>query len=145
MTYQLITIVGNVGKDAEIRYLRDGIAVCDFTVAVNKVTGRGDNRVEKTTWFKVTLWRERAETASNLVKKGTKILVTGEIDASAYIDKKTNEPRASLEITASEFRLLSSRGEGQGDEGGGYAPVANNRGNNNQRGNQQTDEEDIPF
>lgn len=112
MTYQFLTIVGNVGKDAEIKYLRDGIAVTDFTVAVSKVTGRGDQRKESTTWFRVTIWRERAETAAQMIKKGARVLVTGEINASAFIDKKTGEARASLELTANEFRLLSSRAEG---------------------------------
>jgi len=152
MTYQLITIVGNVGRDAEIKYLRDGVAVTDFSVAVSKVTGRGDQRKEKTTWFKVTLWRERAETAAQFVKKGTRILVTGEIDASAFIDKKTGEARASLDLTASDFRLLSSRSEGQG--GGDYAgeetgngmPQSRGGGSNYGGGRAPADDADeIPF
>lgn len=118
MTYQLITIVGNVGTDPEIKYLRDGVAVCNFSCAVNKVTGKGETRKEVTTWFKVTIWREKAETAATLIKKGGRILLTGEVSAEAYIDKKTNEPRASLVLTGNEFRLLSSRAESEGDEGG---------------------------
>ena len=121
MTYQLLTIVGNVGQDAEIKYLRDGVAVTNFSVAVSKVTGKGDARKETTTWFKITIWREKAETAAQIVKKGARILVTGEVSASAFIDKKTGEARASLELTASEFRLLSSREETEGGEGGTHA------------------------
>ena len=116
MTYSLTTIVGNVGNDAELRYLRDGVAVCNFSVAVSKVTGKGDTRKEATTWFKVTIWRERGKLAASMVKKGTRILVTGEVSASAFIDKKTNEARASLEITANEFRLLSSKAENEQHE-----------------------------
>ena len=111
MTYQQITIVGNVGRDAEIKYLRDGTAVTDFSVAVSKVSGRGEQRKESTTWFKVTIWREQAETAAQYVKKGTRILLTGEVGASAWIDKKTGEAHASLELTANVFRLLSSKAE----------------------------------
>jgi single-strand DNA-binding protein len=151
MSYQLITIVGNVGKDAEMRYLKDGTAVANFNVAVSKVTGRGETRQEKTTWFKVTVWRERAETAVQYIKKGMKILVTGEVDASAYTDKTSGEPRASLEITARDFQFLSSRAEMEGSSGGGggegqYAPQ-NARGGG-RGGNQQyaaQDEGDIPF
>lgn len=150
MTYQLITIVGNVGKDPEIKYLRDGIAVTDFTVAVSKVSGRGEQRKETTTWFRVTVWRERAETAAQLVKKGTRILVTGEVSASAFIDKKTGEARASLELTANEFRLLSSRaesssgGEYAGDESGNTTPQ---RGGGGYGGRQAAvdDADEIPF
>jgi single-strand DNA-binding protein len=145
MTYQHITIVGNVGKDAEIKYLRDGTAVADFSVAVSKVTGRGEQRKEKTTWFRVTVWRERAETAAQYIKKGMKILVVGEIDASAFIDKKSGEARASLDLTASNFTFLSPKGETQpeggapayGNAGGGHAPSGNEPAYN--------EADDIPF
>src|SRR5258708_8306743 len=108
MTFQQVTIVGNVGRDAEMWYTPQGVAVCDFSVAVNKVTGKGENRKEKTTWFKVTVWRERAETASQYIKKGMKILVVGEIDASAYTNKH-GQPAASLELTSSDFKFLDSQ------------------------------------
>ncbi len=153
MTYQHITIVGNVGKDAEMRYLKDGTAVANFNVAVSKVTGRGETRGEKTTWFKVTVWREKAEIVVQYVKKGMKILVTGEVEASAYVDKTTGEPRASLEITCYDFKFLTSRAEmegGGGNDGGGggqYAPPQNARGGGQRGGGQYApqDEGDIPF
>ena len=81
------------------------MAVCDFTVAVKKVTGKGESRKEETTWFKVTVWRERAETASQYIKKGMKIMVVGEVKASAYTNKQ-GQPIASLELTASNFQFL---------------------------------------
>jgi single-strand DNA-binding protein len=145
MTYQQITIVGNVGRDAEIKYLRDGTAVTDFSVAVSKVTGRGEQRKEKTTWFKVTIWRERAETAAQLIKKGTKILVVGEVDASAFTDKKTGEARASLEITCFNFQLLSPKGETQPE--GGAAYNANSGGGRAPSGEEPAynEADDIPF
>jgi single-strand DNA-binding protein len=115
MTFQQIIIVGNVGRDPEFKYLEtSGIAVCSFSVAVSKVKGRGDQRTEKTTWFRVTIWRERAETASQLIKKGQRVLIVGEVSASAYV-AQDGKPTASLEITASDFRLLSAKGESEGD------------------------------
>jgi len=113
MTFQQTIIVGNVGRDPEMRYTPQGVAVCDFSVAVSKVTGKGENRKEKTTWFKVTVWRERAETASQYIKKGMKIMVIGEVDASAYTNKQ-GQPVASLELTANDFKFLDSRGGGDG-------------------------------
>ena len=113
MTFQQVIIVGNVGRDAELKYTPQGVAVCDFSVAVNKVTGKGENRKEKTTWFKVTVWRERAETASQYIKKGMKIMVIGEVDARAYTDK-AGQPVASLDLTANDFKFLDSRGDSQG-------------------------------
>lgn len=111
--YQQITIVGNVGRDPEFKYIEpNGVAVCTFSVAVSKVTGRGDQRKEKTTWFRVTVWRELAEIASQFVRKGQRILVVGEVGVSAYLDQ-SGKPAASLEITASNFRLLSAKHESE--------------------------------
>jgi single-strand DNA-binding protein len=115
MTFQQLIIVGNVGRDPEFKYLEgSGIAVCSFSVAVSKVTGRGEQRKEKTTWFRVTIWRERAETASQLIKKGQRVLLVGEVEARAYTDKD-GKAAASLEMTANEFKLLSAKGETEGD------------------------------
>lgn len=119
--YQLVTIIGNVGREPELRYTPQGVAVCDFSVAVNKVTGKGEARNTKTTWFKVTTWRERAETASKYVKKGMKLMVVGEVETEAYLDKQ-GQPQAQLKLTASDFKFLDSRqdgaGEGQAQRGG---------------------------
>src|SRR5436853_4787013 len=109
MGFQQVMIIGNVGRDPEFRYTPQGVAVADFSVAVSKVTGKGEARKEKTTWFKVTVWRERAETVSQYVKKGMKIMVIGEVEAHAYLDK-SGQPQASLDLTASDFQFLDSRG-----------------------------------
>jgi single-strand DNA-binding protein len=101
-----VIIIGNVGRDANLKYTSGGIPVCDFSVAVGKITGSGDSRKEKTTWFKVTVWRDKAETAAQYIKKGMKICIEGEIAASAYISKDGN-PTASLEITAYNYEFLS--------------------------------------
>lgn len=108
--YQQLIIVGNVGKDCELNYTPQGIAVAKFSVAVNKVTGKGEDRKEKTTWFRVTVWRERAETASQWIKKGMRIMVIGEVAASAYTGKD-GDPMASLEVTAYDFKFLSRSDE----------------------------------
>jgi len=114
MTFQQLIIVGNVGRDPEFKYTNEGVPVCTFSVAVSKVTGRGEQRSQKTTWFRVTIWRERAETASQLIKKGQRVLLVGEVSASAYV-AQDGKPTASLEMTASEFKLLSARGEADGE------------------------------
>lgn len=143
MTFQQLIIVGNVGRDPEIKYV-NGIPVCTFSVAVNKVTGSGDQRREKTTWFSVTIWRQRAETAGQLIKKGQRVLIVGEVSARAYIARDGN-PSASLEVTASEFKLLSGRDGGADDAaiadtaaGGRRPPVAD-------MDDISEDAEDLPF
>lgn len=116
--YQYTIIIGNVGRDAELRYTPTGVAVCDFTVAVSR---RWNDRTtneqrEKTTWFRVSAWRGLAETASQFVRKGMQIMVAGEIDASAFMGQD-GQPRASLELTARDIQFLGRRGETVGEPG----------------------------
>lgn len=105
--YQHTVIVGNVGGDPALRYLADGTAVTDFSVAVgarwsDRVTG--ETR-ERTTWFRVTCWGRLAEIANEYVRKGRQVLVAGDVEASAWTDKEGNA-RATLDLTARELRLL---------------------------------------
>jgi single-strand DNA-binding protein len=141
MGYQHVVIVGNVGRDPEMSYTPQGIAVCKFSVAVSKVTGKGENRKEKTVWFRVTVWRERAETASNYIKKGMKILISGEIDVSVYTNKQ-GQPAATIELTANDFQFLDSRGAG---EGGDYEGARSTSGGNSGGGDYVEEASDIPF
>jgi len=118
--YQQITIIGNVGRDPDLRFTPQGIAVCDFSVAVNKRVG-GQNNTEprdETTWFRVTCWRQLAETVAKYVKKGKQIMIVGEVSASAYTDKN-QQPAATLEITAQTVKFLGSRDENEEGGGGG--------------------------
>ena len=132
--YQQVIIIGNVGRDPELSYTPQGIAVCKFSVAVNKVTGKGDNRKEKVTWFRVTAWRERAETANEYIHKGSKIMVQGEVEVSAYIDKE-GKAQASLELTANDFKFLDSKRDGDQQR-----ETAGER-----RGSDSANDGDIPF
>lgn len=125
--YQQITIVGNVGRDATLKYTSSGIAVADFSVAVSKVTGSGETKQEKTTWFRVTCWRNLGEIAGKYVKKGTKILVVGEVAASSYVDK-AGVTQVTLELTADNFKLLSSRSEMERMNEGGSSYQGGNVG-----------------
>ena len=105
--------------------------MCDFSVAVSRRwTDRNTNEPrEKTTWFRVSAWRGLAETCNQYVRKGMQIMVTGEIDASAFVGQD-GEARASLELTAQNVQFLGSRGD-RTEESGEYY------------GNQQVD--DLPF
>lgn len=121
--YQSLTIVGNVGKDPEMRYTPTGQAVTSFSLATNRqYTGSNGEQVKETIWFRVSTWGKLAETCNQYVKKGSKVLVEGRLTA----DKNTGGPRiwtkqdgssgASFEVTANTVRFLSSRQEG--GEGG---------------------------
>ena len=128
--YHTLIIVGNVGKDPEMRYTPSGQAVTSFSVATNRqyTTGNGE-QVKETVWFRVTTWGKQAEVCNQYVKKGMKVLVEGRLTP----DKGTGGPRvwtkndgtpaASFEVTAGTVRFLSSRGETSDmsmQSGGGY-------------------------
>ena len=108
--YQYTIIIGNVGKEPELRYTQSGVAVCDFSVAVSRRwTDRATNEQrEKTTWVKVSAWRSLAETCQTYVRKGMQVMVTGEIDASAY-NAQDGTARATLELTAQNVQFLGQR------------------------------------
>ena len=119
--YQKITVVGNVGKDAEMRYTPSGVAVTSFSVAANnQYTSSSGEQVKETVWFRVSAWGKQAEACNQYVKKGMLVLVEGRLNA----DPQTGGPRlwgdpvrASFEVTAGTVRFLSSRGETEQDVG----------------------------
>ncbi len=116
--FQRVIIVGNVGKDAEMRYTPSGVPVTSFSIAVNRRwTSANGEQQEKTTWFRVTCWRKLAETAAQYVKKGKLLLVEGEVEAQAYIDRE-GAARGTLELTATTFKFLGGRSDGEGVAGG---------------------------
>lgn len=126
--YHTIIIVGNLGKDPEMRYLPSGQAVTSFNVATNRqYTGSDGNLVKETTWFRVTVWGKQAESCNTYLKKGRSVLIEGQLKP----DPATGGPRlwnrqdgtaaASFEVTANTVRFLSSRNESEGGyQGGGY-------------------------
>ena len=128
-------IVGNVGRDVSFKYTQSGVPVADFSVAVTRKFGGKDGaeKQEKTTWYRVTCWRNLAEIANQYVKKGMQLMVVGQVEVSSYLDK-SGQPAASLELTADNFQMLGSRegngngGNGRGDTDGGNYPPADDLG-----------------
>ncbi len=135
-------IIGNVGRDPEMRYLPSGVGVCSFSVAVTRRWNdkNSSEQKEKTVWYRISCWRNLAETANNYVKKGMQIMVVGELEpARAYLDN-SGQPAATLELTAQNFQFLGSREGGQGGDQGGYNEQYSGGG---QSGSSNVD--DIPF
>ena len=118
--YQYTVIIGNVGREAEMRSTQSGVAVCDFSVAMSRRwTDRGTNeRHEETTWVRVSAWRGLAETVAQYVHKGSQVMVAGRVSASAYI-AQDGEARASLELTALDIQFLGRPGESHETPSGG--------------------------
>jgi single-strand DNA-binding protein len=143
--YQTIILVGNVGRDPEMRYTPSGQAVTSFSVATNRqYTNNNGETVKETIWFRVSAWGKTGEICNQYLKKGSKVLVEGRLTA----DPATGGPRvwtgqdgsarASFEVSAQTVRFLSSRSE-TAEPGIGGAPAAE------EGMAPASDEGDIPF
>jgi single-strand DNA-binding protein len=126
--YHTINIVGNLGKDPEMRYTPGGQAVTNFSVATNRqYTASDGQQVKETIWFRVSTWGKTAETCNQYLRKGSKVLVEGRLTPDTKtggprIWQGQNGPAASFEVTANTVRFLSSRGEDEGGYQSGDAP-----------------------
>ena len=125
-----VILVGNCGRDPEIRYLPSGQAVANVSVATSsrRKDKNSGEMIEETQWHRVTFFDRLAEIAGEYVKKGQPIYVEGRLTYRKYTDKDGIE-KSSTDIIATEMQLLGRReGMGGGDEaggsGGGYAPRA---------------------
>lgn len=140
--FHTIIIVGNVGRDAEMRYTPSGQAVASFSVATNRqYTASSGEQVKETVWFRISAWGKQAEICNQYVKKGMKVLVEGRLTADQGTGGprvwtgQDGNPRASFEVTAATVRFLSSRGEYEATPGG----------NQMDAGDMLPPEDDIPF
>lgn len=110
-------VVGNLGRDPELRYLPNGTAVCNFSVAITETWGSEGERKEKTTWYKVSVFGAQAESCSKFLAKGRQVMVVGTVDARSY-KNNAGEAAASLDLRARDVRFLGGRGDGASDGGG---------------------------
>ena len=136
-----IQIIGNVGRDPEMRMTPNGKPVCDFSVAVNRVQTGGGERNEQTDWYRVSCWGKQAEIAQQYLTKGQSIYVDGRFTPRTYINKD-NVEKLSLDISCNDFQMLGGRRDREGAMGGGAVPGGNNQGDQ-QPGTFDPDE--IPF
>lgn len=142
MSWHQTIIVGNLGGDPELKYLQNGRAVCNFSVAVSESwRDRQTNQMnEKTTWYRVAVWGAQAEPCNTYLSKGSQVLVIGNVSARGYMNNN-GEAAASLDLTARSVQFL--RG---GSNGGSGSQDGND---NNDRASNYTDNpgsvDDIPF
>jgi len=144
--YQRITLVGNLGRDPELRYLQNGTPVTNLSVATNNTyNNQQGEQVKETTWFRVSVFGKQAEACSQYLTKGKSVLVEGRLKP----DPTTGGPRlwtgndgtsrASYDVTATTVRFIGGPGGagGQGAPGGGHASAGGD--------GPDMSEEDIPF
>ena len=119
--YNKTIIIGNLGSDPEMRYMSDGTAVSNFSVASNYryKTRDGEDR-EETTWFRVNAWGRLGETTNQYLEKGRQVYVEGRLSQREWEDSGGNT-RYSLEVRASEIKFLSGPGPQDAASGGADA------------------------
>lgn len=134
--YQKLIIVGNLGRDPEMRYTPDGTPVTNFSVATNRRwTDASGQQQERTVWFRVSAWRRLAETCNQFLTKGRQVFVEGELQEPRVWQGQDGQWRASLDVTARVVRFLGGRGD--------VAPVG--PPSDAQTPADAIDEEEIPF
>jgi single-strand DNA-binding protein len=146
-----VTLLGNLGKDPEVKYTPQGTAVAKLALATNERYKDKDGQwQDRTEWHNIVLWQRLAEIAGEYLKKGSKVYIEGKLQTRSWEDKQTNQKRYMTEVVANDLVLLGGRGEG--GDAGGYS-----RGAGNNNFDQRTPEaepvaasspisdEDIPF
>ena len=112
-----VILVGNLGKDPEVRHLEGGVSVAHFTLATNDYyKDKQGNRVERTEWHNISAWRGLADMADKFLKKGQQVYIEGKLRTRQYQDKD-QQTRYITEIIADEISMLGGRPQGA-------APVA---------------------
>lgn len=115
-----VILVGNLGKDPELKYTPSGTAVAKFSIATSsRYKDKSDQWQEQTEWHNVVAWARLAEIAGEYLKKGSKVYVEGRLQTRSWDDKNTNQKKYMTEIVVNDLVLLGGRGEAAGDDGGG--------------------------
>ncbi len=136
--YQKLILVGNLGRDPEMRYTPDGTPVTSFSVATSRRwTDASGQQQERTVWFRVTAWRRLAETCNQYLSKGRQVLVEGELSEPRPFQGRDGEWRAGLDVTALTVKFLGGRGDA--------GPSDLSDAMDEDRGVSSIDEEEIPF
>lgn len=139
--FHKVILVGNLGRDPEMRYTPGGQAVTNLSVATNRTyTDNSGNQVKQTVWFRVAVWGKQAESCNQYLRKGRQVLVegrlTGDDNGNPRIwTAQDGTPRASFEVNAETVRFLG----GARDEGAGFGAEEP------EAGGSPGGEDDIPF
>lgn len=135
MSVNKVILVGNVGRDPEVKYIDANKVVARLAIATNEsYRDRNGNLVDQTEWHNVELWDDLARLAEKYVKKGKMLYIEGKLRTNKWVDKDTNQERQSKFIRATQMTFLGGTGGGGSEEGVGSGQSSYNRGGNS--GNQ---------
>lgn len=146
MSVNKAILVGNLGKDPELRYTPSGTAVCTFSLATTeKYKDKSGQMQDKTEWHNIVVWAGLAEICGKYLTKGKQVYIEGRIQNRSYDDRDGNK-RYISEIVASEMQMLSRTGEQGGGGGGGSRPAAAaSQGSSRDDESPFNPDDDIPF
>jgi single-strand DNA-binding protein len=131
-----VILLGNLGKDPEVKYTPSGTPVAKFSLATNeRFKDKDGNWQDRTEWHNITAWARTAEIAGEYLKKGSKVYIEGSLRTHSWDDKTSGQKKYMTEIIVNDLVLLGARGEGAaggGDSGGSSRGVsAGSSGGNN--------------
>ena len=127
-----VILLGNVGKDPEIRSTGGGTMVANFTLATSdRQKDAQGNWQDRTEWHNIVLWERLAEIAGEYLKKGGKVYIEGRIRTDSWDDKQTGQKKYMTNIIGHDLVLLGGRGEGGSEHAGGSRGAAASAGGNN--------------
>ena len=125
-----VILIGNLGRDPEVRYTPSGLAVATLTIATSEAwkDKQSGEQVERTEWHRVVMYQRLAEIVGEYLRKGSKIYIEGRLQTRKWQDKTTGQDRYTTEIVANEMQMLDSKGGGGASEGASSyeKPAANN-------------------
>ena len=153
-----VILVGNLGKDPEVKFTPQGTPVAKITLATNeRFKGKDGQWQDRTEWHNVVLWQRLAEIAGEYLKKGGKVYIEGRLQTRSWDDKQSGQKKYMTEVVANDLVLLGGRGEGAGggENSGSRSSSASGGGNHFDQsapemehapaGASPITDEDIPF
>ncbi len=137
-----VMLIGNLGRDPEVRSTPSGQSVASFSLATNRRwKDRDGNRQEQTEWHNIVCWGRQAEIAGQYLAKGRQIFVEGRLQTRSWDDKQSGEKKYRTEIVCDNFQMLGGRGDSMQSGGGGHSPSGPPDG----PPDSGPDDDDIPF
>jgi single-strand DNA-binding protein len=147
-----VILIGNLGRDPEVRTTTSGQPVASFSLATNRRwTDRSGQRQEQTEWHNIVCWGRQAEVAGQYLQKGRQIYVEGRLQTRSWDDRQSGEKKYRTEVICENFQMLGQRGDHEG--GGSQDRGDYDRGGSQERGGDDycggsgsgPEDDDIPF
>lgn len=111
-------LIGNLGRDPEMRHTASGSAVCTFSMATNESWVKDGERQERTEWHNIVTWDKLAEICERYLSKGSKVYIEGRIQTRSWDDKTTGQKKYMTEVVADQMMMLDSAGGGRSSDAG---------------------------